>query len=169
MTRSEAERFLVDFLATEARVLDEVARAKARAGQAFAVNREHLITYFADYDPAFRPGYRDWADRLPEALKAVPAHQRGEQVFDDAARSCFLRMGYFFGECLVREFPRLSWGTGDTRHAHAGRPVVRGFTHGRECPAIHVCMTVGGRIDHAGLGLGEFLATLDVWRGNAAA
>ncbi len=164
MTDEEARLFLSDFLDTENKILDETIRIKHSRDEDFEVGRDWLVSYFEEFDPVVRPKYRDWGDRLPDFLKELPEHSKGEPYFDENARMCLLRMGYYFGECLVREFPNLYWGIGNREYSDSGMPVIAGFPKKQECPPIHVCGIACQRIDRLNLNFDEFLETLDVWR-----
>ncbi|UWQ03512.1 hypothetical protein K3X44_15435 (plasmid) [Aliiroseovarius crassostreae] len=164
MSDAEAGQFLHEFLATEGKILHETIRLKHEAGQDFDIGREYLLSYFKEFDPIVRPKYRPWGDRLPEYLKELPMHAKGESYYDHDSNMCLLRMGYYFGECLLKEFPGLRWGIADRGYAHSGQPAVIGFPHDDQCPVVHICSTVMKRIDSRELGFGEFLNTLDAWR-----
>lgn len=160
----EAETFLSNFLAVEKNILQENQERIRQKNVAFDVTREHMASYFREFEPEVRPSYRDWGDRLPAAIRNQPLHIKGEAIYDEKAKMCLLRMGYFFGECLVREFSRLNWSVGDPDLANSGEPVVKGFPRGLECAPIHVCKNIIGRIDALDLSFQEFTKTLDSWR-----
>ena len=169
MSQNEAERFLAEFVETEKKVLADTIRLKKESGDTLDIGRLHIVHYFEEFDPMVRPKYRDWGDRLPQLMQTLPEHVKGERFFDESARMCLLRMGYYFGDCLLEEFPHLSWSVGDRKYARSGEPVIIGFFGKIECAPIHVCTTIISRIDRLGLEFNEFLNTLDVWRSKAAA
>lgn len=51
----------------------------------------------------------------------------------------FGRLGYYFGEALIRAKPGLYWSSGNTDFAFANQPVVAGFVGGKEAPTITIC------------------------------
>lgn len=54
----------------------------------------------------------------------------------------FTRLGYYFGQALIRARPSLRWGTGNPVYAFANHPVVIGFPQDEEAPTITVCRNV---------------------------
>lgn len=52
------------------------------------------------------------------------------------------RLGYYFGEAMVRASSALKWGIGHHRSAFKNHPVVVGFSHGIEAATINISYVI---------------------------
>ncbi len=165
LSNQEANCFLEEFLESESKVLAEIIESWAINGRELSLVRDNIVPYFLEYDPIVRPKFRDWGDHLPEEMKSLPEHAKGESYFEEDARICLLRMGYFFGECLRNESNKLHWAVGESKYAYAGMPVIVGFVNGLECPPIQICENTIRKIEKNGLTFDQFLNVFDYWVG----
>jgi hypothetical protein len=81
-------------------------------------------------------------ESLVAALRFVAAEIVEQKLSETDQRITFSRLGYYFGESLLRISPRLRWSVGAPEWALANHPVIVGFANEQEAPVILVCRNV---------------------------
>jgi hypothetical protein len=82
------------------------------------------------------------AESVIEAAHYIANQSKAGLLDEEQQKIWFARLGYYFGEALIRAKPQLSWGLGDPEFAFANHPVILGFADGEEGPMITICSNV---------------------------
>ena len=127
LSSEEAEAFLRNFLAEEAKAVPELLRA----GEGDGIHGDYSL---ASIEPLF-----SWAvtsartiprapdPELPAWIRATPGISRDSFDLDAQSSLTVLRLAYYWGESFVRTFPSLRWSFGAADTAEQNMPVVTGF------------------------------------------
>jgi hypothetical protein len=115
------------------KTIDQLTKDEARhvLERFLELGREALLYHVPDWAPldySRVSQIRLW-DKYVERIRA-------QQLTDEDKDILFVRLGYYFGESLLRANPKLTWGTADPEFAHANQPVILGFPHKIEAAVV---------------------------------
>jgi hypothetical protein len=83
---------------------------------------------------------------LPDWIRSSRPYRSDLFDFDDPSKDLVLQGGFYLGESFVRSFERLSWDVGEPGFVQENMPVVKGFKHGDEMPALLVVNNLFRRV-----------------------
>lgn len=144
MTPQEAREYLRGFLETESVALEAQRAGAEQSGVSM------------DFTVASLPSILRWIMGKVRIMRVpVPAsepdwiqewHKSGLIDFDEESKYWILRGAYYLGECFVRSYPSLRWGTGDPQYIEKNMPVVIGFRSGTEMAPMMIVENLFSRI-----------------------
>ena len=79
------------------------------------------------------------SNEIPIWIRQTPEFDKLSFAFDETSRILILRVASYIGECYVKTFKSLQWGTGKPGFAFAHQPVIVGFDHGLQLAVLTVC------------------------------
>lgn len=124
LSADQAHQLLVAFLAIGQTGIDELERARGA----------HKLDYSES----------SVVELLHEAVDDL---QRG-LLNEELATVRFGRLGYYFGQSLIRASPSLRWASGNTEFAFANLPVVVGFDGNEEAATVTICTNLVNAVFH---------------------
>ena len=142
MTTAQARQLLASFLSSGSEAIDGFLAEARGAGVE------------ANFDMATLPEVILWTlGRMkttpiepdmsqPEWIRNTESYKEGLFELTPASKVYVLRAAYYMGECFVRHYPTLSWGTGDQRAYQSNMPVVRGFMRRMEMPPVLIMTNI---------------------------
>ena len=127
ISKEAAQRLLAEFLADGRANIDTVI---ARANDA-GVECDYLVDSLS--------AFLHWAfsemktvPREPDPdvsvwIRSTEDYEKGLFDFDDRSKNLICFAAYYLGECFIRSYSWLKWGTGNEELHQANMPVVAGF------------------------------------------
>lgn len=85
---------------------------------------------------------RNEDESLPLWLRETEIYKKGLFMFDETSNNALLHIAYYFGECFVRSYEKLSWGIGRPHTNEFNMPVVTGFDFKIQLAPIVVCNNI---------------------------
>ena len=167
LTPTEARRLLEEYLATESQACLELVERAAADG------------VVADFSVDSVAGVLRWAVARVGTVPIAPDPDEPEWIrtsapylaslfeFDPPSSSLLLAASYYLGESFVRSYPGLSWTTGDVEYALQNQPVVAGFRHDLELPAVQVTESLFARVVKDPTKITDIDRAVETWRRSA--
>jgi len=94
-----------------------------------------LTTIPVDSDPS-----------VPEFVRSTDDYKEGLFEFTEDSKRLIIGAAYMMGNCFVREFSKLAWGTGNPEYATGRMPVITGFATGEELAPLLVANNLFRRL-----------------------
>jgi hypothetical protein len=138
LSSQQASELLEAFLSFGAAGRDALAELLMSRGRALSYELDSLPMLFESVLPVLSYGYRSFSATVPDWIKAVPQHAKGDLTFSHDAHIWIMRLSFHLGHCFIDSFPQLRWGTGNRKTALANMPVVLGFQSCQELPVFSV-------------------------------
>lgn len=135
LTPEEAQAFLHSFLQITEKCWGEMVPAIQGDGIATEYKVENLEAVFLWVFERLKAIPREEDPDVPDWVRNTDSYREGLFDFDEPSENMILGLSYYFGETLVRSFPKLHWTTGNPEYSHANKPVISGFKYEKEiCP-----------------------------------
>lgn len=83
---------------------------------------------------------------VPEFIRNTDDYKEGLFEFTEDSKRLIIGAAYMLGNCFVREFSKLAWGTGNPEFATGRMPVVTGFASGEELAPLLVANNLFRRL-----------------------
>jgi hypothetical protein len=83
---------------------------------------------------------------VPEFVRNTEDYREGLFEFTEDSKRLIIGAAYLIGDCFVREYPKLSWGSGNPEYATGNMPVIRGFSTGEELAPLLVANNLFRRL-----------------------
>jgi hypothetical protein len=83
---------------------------------------------------------------IPEFIRNTDDYKEGLFEFTEDSKRLIIGAAYMLGNCFVREFTKLAWGTGNPEYATGRMPVITGFASGEELAPLLVANNLFRRL-----------------------
>jgi len=83
---------------------------------------------------------------VPEFVRNTDDYKEGLFEFTEDSKRLIVGAAYMLGNCFVREFTKLAWGTGNPEYATGRMPVITGFTSDEELAPLLVANNLFRRL-----------------------
>ena len=83
---------------------------------------------------------------VPEFVRNTDDYKQGLFEFTEDSKRLIIGAAYMLGDCFVREFSKLTWGTGNPKYATGRMPVITGFATGEELAPLLVANNLFRRL-----------------------
>lgn len=142
MSKEVAQQILAEF------------QADGKANIDIVIAHANQVGVECDYSVESLPAFLHWAfskmqtiprepdPDVPDWIRSTEDYRKGLFDFDDRSKNLICFVAYYLGECFVRLFPKLKWGTGNQELHQANMPVVTGFGSEEELPPMLVIENV---------------------------
>jgi hypothetical protein len=161
MVQAEADEYLAAFLQSERSLLEHMSLSASGEGVAFDYSLDSLPRCLKWLMKNVRMHAVELPNGIPDWVRS--AHPIGVAEFDDESKAMLLRGGFYLGECFAR-LPGLRWATGNREFMHCHMPVVAGFRHEQELPALLIFENLCASVIELGQEDSVFDSTVRTWR-----
>ena len=142
LTREESSAYLDEFLELGRSALPEFTAAAERGGVRADGSLDSIGELARWVAAAATTIPLEPDPDLPEWIRESESYEANLFDFDDESRARLMRMAFYLGQAFVDADPQLRWAVGRADTAPQGQPVVSGFAHELELPALLVAENI---------------------------
>jgi hypothetical protein len=164
LTPADAENFLREYLSIESRAVEDLRKEVERDGVAADMTLTSIQPVFVWIAERLRTLRRDPDPTLPWWIREAESYRNSLFEFDEPSNVLIMRASFYYGEAFVRYSSTLSWGIGRRDTALKNMPVVTGFSHKLQLPAILIAENLFIDILNDSKGPDAIGQTVEAWR-----